>query len=79
MVTGSAQEHLPLAALTVRPWAGAAIGSVVRAGRRDSSDLVLGVTFVWAVVVVLSIAAPTLVTGACFLAIAHARASSADR
>ena len=64
MVTGSNHEHLPLAALTVWPWTAAAVGYVFMAGRRkDSRDLVLGVTFVWAVVVALALAVPTMVTG----------------
>lgn len=65
MVTGSAQEHLPLAALTIWPWSAAAIGYVVMAGRRpgSASDLVFGVTAVWATVAVVALAVPTLVTG----------------
>ena len=43
----------------------AAVGYVVLAGGRSGSrDLVLGVAFVWAVVAVLSLTVPTLVTGA---------------
>ena len=64
LVTGSSHEHIPLAALTVWPWTGAAIGYVVMAGRRNESrDLVLGVTFVWMVVTLLALAVPTMVTG----------------
>ncbi len=64
MVTGSAHEHLPLAALTVWPWAAAAVGYVLMAGRgKDARDLVLGVSSVWALVAVLALAVPTLVTG----------------
>jgi hypothetical protein len=64
MVTGSAHEHLPLAALTIWPWTASAVGYVVMAGRRGGSrDLVLGVAFIWVVVAVLALAVPTLVTG----------------
>ncbi|MET0779983.1 MAG: hypothetical protein ABWZ16_00510 [Microbacterium sp.] len=50
--------------MTVWPWTAAAVGYVLLAGGRSGSrDLVVGVTFVWAVVAVLAIAAPTMVTG----------------
>ncbi len=59
MVTGSEQEHLPLAALTVWPWTAAAIGYVVMAGRGGSArDLVVSVSLVWAFVAVVAIAVP---------------------
>ncbi|MGD9958712.1 hypothetical protein [Nocardioides sp.] len=64
LVTGSAHEHLPLAALTVWPWAAAAVGYVLMAGRHDySRDLVLAVSFVWVLVAILAVGVPTLVTG----------------
>jgi hypothetical protein len=64
MVTGSEQEHLPLAAMTVWPWTAAAVGYVVMAGSGGGSrDFVLGVTSIWIVVTVLALAVPSLVTG----------------
>lgn len=64
LVTGSAHDHLPLAALTVWPWTAAAVGYVLMAGRnKDARDLVLGVSFVWVLVAVVVLAAPSLVTG----------------
>ena len=64
LVTGSEQEHLPLAALTIWLWTAAAVGYVLMAGGRSGSrDFVLGVAFVWAVVAILAVAVPTMVTG----------------
>ncbi|MFK4805880.1 hypothetical protein ACI3KX_08430 [Microbacterium sp. ZW CA_36] len=64
LVTGREHEHLPLVALTIWPWAAAAIGYVLMAGRRSRArELVLGVIFVWAAAVVLAIALPAMVTG----------------
>jgi hypothetical protein len=64
LVTGREQVHLPLVALTIWPWAAAAIGYVLMAGRRSRArELVLGVILVWAAAAVLVIAVPALVTG----------------
>ncbi len=64
LVTGSEHEHFPLVALTIWPWAAAAIGYVLMAGRRGRArDLVLGAIFVWAAVAILVIAVPAMVTG----------------
>jgi hypothetical protein len=64
LVTGREHEHLPLVALTIWPWAAAAVGYVLMAGRRGRArDLVLGVVVVWTVAAVLVIAVPTMVTG----------------
>jgi hypothetical protein len=64
MVTGSEQEHLPLAALTIWPWTAAAIGYVVMAGRgRSARDLVVSVSLTWVLVAVVAIAVPSLITG----------------
>jgi hypothetical protein len=64
LVTGSEHEHFPLVALTIWPWAAAAIGYVLMAGRRGRArEFVLGVIFVWAAVAILVIAVPAMVTG----------------
>jgi hypothetical protein len=64
MVTGSAHEHLPLVALTIWPWAAAAVGYVLMAGRRGPArQLVLGVIVVWAAVAIVAVAVPPMVTG----------------
>ncbi len=70
MVTGSLQEHLPIAALTMWLWGAIATGFILMAGAmgRGVSDtrwrafaIMEGV--IWAVVAVASIWAPQLVTG----------------
>lgn len=59
LVTGRGHEHLPLVALTIWPWAAAAVGYVLMAGRRGRArGLVLGVVMVWSAVVVLVITVP---------------------
>lgn len=64
MVTGSEHEHLPLVALTIWPWAAAAAGYVLMAGRRGPArQLDLGVIVVWAAVAIVAIAVPPMVTG----------------
>jgi len=64
LVTGREHEHLPLVALTIWPWAAAAVGYVLMAGRRGRArELVLGVILAWAAAAVLVIAVPALVTG----------------
>lgn len=71
LVSGSQQEHLPIAGLTAWPWAAAATGYVLMATRvRDASDdpsvwlgFELSVVVIWAVVALAGIFAPELVTG----------------
>jgi hypothetical protein len=64
LVTGSQQEHLPLVALTMWPWAAAAVGYVLMAGRKGPArPFVLGVIVVWAGVATVAIAVPVMETG----------------
>jgi hypothetical protein len=71
MVTGSQQEHLPLAGLIAWLWAAAATGYVLMATRaREESDdpsrwlgFELSVLTIWVVVALAAIFAPELVTG----------------
>lgn len=64
MVTGSAQEHLPMAGFVDWIWAAVAIGYLSFV-RRDRADMTLGITVavLWLAVAVTSIAAPVMVTG----------------
>jgi hypothetical protein len=64
MVTGSQQEHLPIAAFTDWLWGAAAIGylAFVRRGRSDPT-LGISVTVLWAAVALTSIFAPEFITG----------------
>jgi hypothetical protein len=64
MVTGSQQEHLPMAAFTDWLWGAVAIGYLAFV-RRDHADPSLGisVTVLWAAVALTSILAPEFVTG----------------
>lgn len=71
MVTGSQQEHLPIAGLTAWVWAAAATGYVLMAmrARRAPGDtsrwlgFELSVLTIWVVVALAGIFAPELVTG----------------
>jgi hypothetical protein len=71
LVSGSAQDHIPIAGLTAWVWAAAATGYVLMATRgrseRDDPAVWLGfelsVAVVWAVVALAGIFAPNLVTG----------------
>jgi hypothetical protein len=71
LVSGSQQEHLPIAGLTAWPWAAAATGYVLMATRvREASDdarvwlgFELSVVVIWGVVALAGIFAPELVTG----------------
>lgn len=71
LVSGSQQEHLPIAGFTAWPWAAAATGYVLMATRvRDASDdprawlgFELSIVVIWAVVALAGIFAPELVTG----------------
>jgi hypothetical protein len=64
MVTGSQQEHLPMAAFTDWLWGAVAIGYLAFV-RRDRSDPSLGISVavLWAAVALSSIFAPEFVTG----------------
>ena len=54
LVTGSEHEHLPLVALTIWPWAAAAVGYVLIAGRQGPArQLVVGASVVWAAVAIV--------------------------
>jgi len=64
LVTGSEHEHLPLVAMTIWPWAAAAVGYVLMARRASRArELVIGVIVVWVAVAILVIAVPAMVTG----------------
>ena len=64
MVTGSAHEHLPIAAMTIWIWTLAATGYVLMAARRGSSlELTLGTAAVWLTVLLVAVFAPAMVTG----------------
>ena len=72
LVTGSQQEHLPLAGSLDWLWAAVATGYVLMADRGGDRDgrtrssarsFVLSVSAVWAVTAMASILAPPLVTG----------------
>lgn len=64
MVTGSQQEHLPLAALTVWVWTVLATAYVLMTGRRSASiAFIVGVCAVWIAALVAVVATPPLVTG----------------
>jgi hypothetical protein len=64
MVTGSAHEHLPLAAFTDWIWGAVAIAylAFVR-GERADATLAISVSLLWLAVAITSIAAPVFVTG----------------
>ena len=71
LVSGSQQEHLPIAGLTAWLWAAAATGYVLMATRARTADddpagwlgLELSVAVIWAVVALAGIFTPVLVTG----------------
>jgi hypothetical protein len=69
MVTGSAQEHLPIAAAADWLWGALATGFVLIGALRPTGDRTiwiaetLAVATIWAAVAVASIAGPQLVTG----------------
>jgi hypothetical protein len=70
LVTGSAQEHLPLAAITFWMWGAVATGLILMAAgiAGDVADtrwrtLAIAVVTIWSVVAIVSIMAPELVTG----------------
>lgn len=64
MITGSNQEHLPLAAFSDWIWGTVAVGylAFIRRRRADMA-LCISVSLLWAAVAVTSIFAPELVTG----------------
>jgi hypothetical protein len=67
MVHGSAQEHLPLAALAGWPWALTATAYVVITAHENetmrSTGFALTIGVIWLAVAVVSILGPVLVTG----------------
>jgi hypothetical protein len=64
MVTGSEQDHLPIAAVSVWPWTVVATAYVLMAARRPASAWLVGsVGVVWVSVLVAGVAAPVMVTG----------------
>jgi hypothetical protein len=65
MVTGSAHERLPIAAMTGWVWAIVATGYVLMGARggRSAPGLVLGTTVTWAIVGIAVVFGPALVTG----------------
>lgn len=69
LVTGSAQEHIPIIAMTVWFWALLATGLVVMApsvgasGGRTWIVYAAAVSVIWIVAAIVSIAAPPMVTG----------------
>ena len=70
LVSGSEQEHVPIAGLTAWPWSAVATGYVLMAARaRDADDterwigFEISVVVIWAVVALAGIFAPELVTG----------------
>ena len=66
MVTGSEQDHLPIAVLTVWLWAALSTAYTLMGTRGpdgSSTALVIGVSVIWIAVAIASIAAPMMVTG----------------
>ncbi len=70
LVSGSAREHVPLAAITFWPWGVVASGMILMAVGMagDVADgrwrtLAIAVVAIWSVVALTSIMAPELVTG----------------
>ena len=66
MVTGSEQDHLPIAVLTVWLWAAVSTAYILMGTRTSvvsTAALVMGVSVIWIAVAIASIAAPMMVTG----------------
>jgi hypothetical protein len=64
LVSGSQQEHLPLALITVWLWAGAATAYALMTPSRGSlARWTLAVAGLWAATALVAIAAPVMVTG----------------
>jgi hypothetical protein len=64
MVSGSEHEHLPLALITTWLWAAAATAfAMLTPARASLASWTLGVTVLWLLTALVSIAAPVLVTG----------------
>jgi low temperature requirement protein LtrA len=64
MVTGSEQEHLPIAVLTVWLWAVIATAFVLMTPRSEATAAwAVTIGLVWTAIVVIGLAAPSLVTG----------------
>jgi hypothetical protein len=65
MITGSEQEHLPIAVLTVWLWAVVATTVVLMTPRSEvAMAWAITVGLVWAAILLIGLAAPQLVTGA---------------
>jgi hypothetical protein len=71
LISGSEQEHIPVAALTTWFWGGAATALVLLAAARRGSGAPAGVWrsmaimvgSIWAVVAIVGIASPVMITG----------------
>jgi hypothetical protein len=63
MVSGSAHEHLPLAAITVWLWAAVATGYAAMTPVGNARDWLLGVGIVWAAMAAAAVFAPVMETG----------------
>lgn len=63
LVSGSEQEHIPIAALTVWLWATVASGYAAMTPVSDRRDWLLTVLLVWAATAAVAVAAPEMVTG----------------
>jgi hypothetical protein len=64
MVTGSQQEHLPIAMLTAWLWASVGSAYALMTPQRGSrSGWTVGVALVWALMALVAIVAPAMVTG----------------
>ena len=64
MVSGSAQEHLPLASFTVWLWTIAATGYVLLATRVSTPPyLTWGTTVIWLAVLLVAVLSPVMETG----------------
>jgi len=64
MVTGSQHEHLPMVAITVWLWTLSATAYVLLASRAGGSvTLTAATSAIWVAVLVVSLAAPMMVTG----------------
>ena len=64
MVTGSAHEHMPIVAITIWLWTLSATAYVLLASRAGGSvTMTVSTSAIWLAVVLVSLAAPVMVTG----------------
>ena len=63
MVSGSAHEHLPIAAITVWLWAAVASGYAAMTPVTDARAWLVGVGLVWAAMTAAAVLAPVMETG----------------